>query len=64
MNIASLFQCEHETVTPEQYLDEAKNVEHWSHKDDSKLIKAFQKYQNNWVKISEELSGKKTVRHC
>ena len=51
-NIASLFLNSDITVIPEQFLDNAKNsLEKWSAKEDNKLMKAFQRYENNWQKI-------------
>ena len=54
-NIASLFAQEDETHVPQQFLDNAKNTTRWSSAEDNKLVKAFQKYENNWSKIQEEV---------
>eukprot|EP00347_Sterkiella_histriomuscorum_P009491 403341010 len=54
-NIASLFRNSHFTVTPEQFGDNAKHSHRWSNIDDNKLLKAFQKYENNWTKIQMEM---------
>ena len=54
------------TVIPEQFLDNAKNsLEKWSVKDDSKLMKAFQRYEHNWQKIQDEMkTTKKSADDC
>ena len=65
-NIASLFVNSDITVIPEQFLDNAKNsLEKWSVKDDSKLMKAFQRYEHNWQKIQDEMkTTKKSADDC
>ena len=65
-NIASLFVNSDITVIPEQFLDSAKNsLEKWSVKDDSKLMKAFQRYEHNWQKIQDEMkTTKKSADDC
>ena len=64
-NIASLFRQSDETALPEQHLDNTKNTEKWSTKEDSKLVKAFKKYESNWHKIESEMAlDKKSLEVC
>lgn len=65
-NIQSLFQDSDRTLTPEQFLDNAKNPsQKWSSKHDNKLLKAFQRYENNWLKVQDEMKiTKRTAEEC
>ncbi len=65
-NIQALFQQSDTTLTPVQFLDNAKNNElKWTSKEDNKLLKAFQRYENNWHRIQDEMkTTKMSAEEC